>query len=739
METVTGYVDKIVFRNDENGYTVLIVSGDEDELTCVGTFPEVNEGERVELEGEYVNHPSYGVQLKVMTCRILAPEGRVSTERYLASGAIRGVGPAMASRIVDKFGDETFRIIEEEPERLVEIKGISERIAQNIAQQVEEKRGMREAMIYLQQYEIPLKLAVKIYEFYGSDIYRILQENPYQMIEDVDGVGFRTADEIAGRIGIYTDSDYRIKSGILYVLMQAAGEGHTYLPEDILTERAGEMLGVDPEDVSRHYIDMAVENKLVLKGTDDGRQIYAAVYFYMEVNVAAMLRSLNVRYSVSDDVIDRRIRKLESRSGIVLDDMQRIAVRESVKNGLLVITGGPGTGKTTAINTIIGYFEEEGLTISLAAPTGRAAKRMTETTGREAKTIHRLLELTGGMEENAGFKRDEQNPLDADVIIVDEMSMVDISLMNSLLKAISVGTRLILVGDANQLPSIGPGCVLQDILDARACSVVMLNHIFRQAAKSDIVVNAHRINRGEEVPLDNKSEDFFFLRRQNADKIIQHTLQLVRDKLPGYVDAEPFDIQVMTPMRKGALGVENLNRILQRYLNPPDPSKAEYERGEDVFRVGDKVMQIKNNYQTEWEIRNRYGIPVETGLGVFNGDMGTIREISGFDESFTVEFEEGRLVEYPFKQTDELELAYAVTIHKAQGSEYPAVVIPLLSVPQMLRTRNLLYTAVTRARRCVVILGDERIFAEMEANTSVRERYSGLKDRMIELELQKYS
>ncbi len=589
-------------------------------------------------------------------------------------------------------------------------------------------------MIYLQQYGISLSLSMKIYDRYGIDLYRVLQENPYQMAEDVDGIGFKTADEIARRIGIHTDSDFRIRSGILYELMEASGEGNTYLPEEILTERACELLGVEPEAVVKHYMDMAIEKKLVLKRSGDEQRVYAAVYYYTEANAAAMLRALNVKYEVSDDSVDRRIGMLEERSEIVLDDLQRAAVRESVKNGLLVITGGPGTGKTTTINTIIQFFESEGMDISLAAPTGRAAKRMTEATGREAATIHRLLELSGGVDENAGFERNEQNPLETDVIIVDEMSMVDISLMNSLLKAVVPGTRLILVGDASQLPSVGPGCVLQDIIDAHFCSVVRLNHIFRQAAKSDIVVNAHRINRGEKVPLDNRSRDFFFMQRRSAGEVIKTCLQLVSEKLPKYVEAEPFDIQVMTPMRKGSLGVESLNRILQEQLNPKSGEKAERSHGENVFRVGDKVMQIKNNYQAEWEIRGRHGIPVEKGLGVFNGDMGVIREINTFAETLTVEFEEGRFVKYLFKHTDELELAYAITIHKAQGSEYPAVVIPLLKVFPLLKTRNLLYTAVTRARRCVVIVGSAQTFTEMESNTSVQKRYSGLADRLTELE-----
>ncbi|MCD8152063.1 MAG: AAA family ATPase, partial [Clostridiales bacterium] len=478
--------------------------------------------------------------------------------------------------------------------------------------------------------------------------------------------------------------------------------------------------------------DMAIDQKLILKRTEDRTQVYAASYYYMEANVAAMLRELNVRYDGSETEMESRIGKLESLSEIELDELQRVAVKEAVRNGLLVITGGPGTGKTTTINTIIRYFESEGMDICLAAPTGRAAKRMSEATGFEAKTIHRMLELSGGVEARAGFERNEKNPLETDVIIIDEVSMVDITLMYALLKAVVAGTRLILVGDANQLPSVGPGCVLQDIIEAHACNVVRLNHIFRQASQSDIVVNAHKINRGEAVTLDNRSRDFFFLKRTDANVIISVCIQLIREKLPGYVHARPFDIQMLTPMRKGLLGVERLNGILQEYLNPPVPGREEKAHGDAVFRVGDKVMQTKNNYQAEWEIVNRYGIPIEKGLGVFNGDMGIIREINSFAESLTVEFEEGRMVEYPFKQLDELELAYAITIHKAQGSEYPAVVIPLLGGPRMLMNRNLLYTAVTRARKCVTLVGDDRTFFHMIENVNEQKRYSGLRDRLEE-------
>ena len=734
METITGFVEHIVYRNEENGYTVLnLASNEEDEVTCVGVFQMISEGESLELTGEYTVHPSYGPQFKVQQYSIKAPEDIASIERYLGSGAIKGVGAALAARIVRKFKEDTFRIIEEEPERLAEIKGISERKAQEIAQQTEEKRELRQAMIFLQNYGISLSLAVKIYQTYQLDMYRIIQENPYRMAEDVTGVGFKIADEIAHRVGIHLDSDFRIRSGIMYVLQQASLEGHTYLPEELLTRRACELLGVDASGVEKHYMDMAIDRKLILKQSEAEVQIYASTFYYMELNVAVMLRELNVKYDFSETAVEQRIRKIEQLSELELDEMQRTAVKEAVRSGLLVITGGPGTGKTTTINTIIQYFESEGMDIALAAPTGRAAKRMSETTGYEAKTIHRLLELSGGMDEHAGFERNEQNPLETDVIIIDEMSMVDITLMHNLLKAVVAGTRLILVGDVNQLPSVGPGCVLKDIIDSHACNVVRLNRIFRQASESDIIVNAHKINRGEAVSLDNKSRDFFFLKRYDANVIISICIQLIRQKLPRYVNASPFDIQVLTPMRKGLLGVERLNTILQQYLNPPDEKKAEREHGQTIFRVGDKVMQIKNNYQAEWEIRSRYNIPIEKGLGVFNGDMGIVREINSFSETLTVEYEERRMVEYPFKELDQLDLAYAITIHKSQGSEYPAVIIPLLTGPRMLMNRNLLYTAVTRARKCVTLVGDEKAFYNMEANVNEQKRYSGLRDRLEEL------
>ncbi|MFR4351089.1 MAG: ATP-dependent RecD-like DNA helicase [Roseburia sp.] len=733
MEKLTGYVEHIIYRNADNGYTVLGLVSGEEEVTCVGIFSAIAEGENIEAEGDYTEHPTYGKQFKVERFEEKAPEDEEAIERYLGSGAIRGIGLALAARIVRRFKEDTFRIIEEEPERLAEIKGISERKAMEIADQVNEKRDLRQAMIFLQQYGITMNLAVKVYHAYGQEVYGIIKENPYRLADDIDGVGFRTADEIATRVGIRMDSDFRIRSGILYILLQATGEGHTYLPEDELTGRAERMLEVAAEQIEKQYMDLAIERKIILKQADGGMaQIYAASFYYMEANTAAMLKQLNVNYDVPDIEIEQRIRGIEKQTGMVLDEHQVTAVKEAVRNGLLIITGGPGTGKTTTINTIIKYFEMEGMDIFLAAPTGRAAKRMSETTGFEARTVHRMLELSGGAEGGAGFERNEQNPLETDVIIIDEMSMVDITLMHSLLKAIAVGTRLILVGDVNQLPSVGPGSVLKDIIRSNTCNVVRLTKIFRQSSTSDIIVNAHKINEGEEVTLDNQSMDFFFLKRYDADIIINVVLQLVKQKLPKFVDATPYDIQVLTPMRKGLLGVERLNGILQQYLNPPMRDKVEKEHGAILFREGDKVMQTRNNYQLAWEINTKFGLCVDKGMGVFNGDMGVIRQINDFAETMTVEFDEGRMVEYPYKLLDELELAYAITIHKSQGSEYPAVVIPLLQGPSMLMNRNLLYTAVTRARKCVTLVGNEATFAQMVQNTSQQKRYSGLCERLAE-------
>ncbi|WP_346906382.1 SF1B family DNA helicase RecD2 [Faecalicatena orotica] len=733
MEVVTGYVEHIVFRNEENGYTVFNLDSEDGEVTCVGSFHYINEGEMLEVQGDYVNHSVYGSQLKVNSHKVKEPEDLVSIERYLGSGAVKGVGAALAARIVRRFKEDTFRIIEEEPERLAEIKGISERKAREIAEQVEDKKDMRKAMIYLQNYGISTTLAVKIYKHYGSKLYQVLEENPYQLADNIEGVGFKTADEIASRIGIHTDSDFRIRSGIFYTLQQSVGEGHIYLPQHILAARAGQLLGVQIQDVEKYIMDLCIERKVVRKEEQDEIRIYPAHYYYLELNAARMLHDLNIDCNMPEDMMEKRLRKVEEQEDISLDPMQHRAVIESIKHGLLVLTGGPGTGKTTTINTMIQFFESEGMSILLAAPTGRAAKRMTEATGYQAQTIHRLLEVSGNPEEEGnvnGFMRNRQNPLETDVLIIDEMSMVDLPLMHALLSAVVEGTRLILVGDVNQLPSVGPGSVLKDIIASGSFPVVTLTKIFRQAGESDIVVNAHKINAGEAVILNNKSRDFFFLKRQEADVIISVVITLIQKKLPKYVDAAPTDIQVMTPTRKGLLGVERLNTILQKYLNPPGPKKAEKEFGQKIFRVGDKVMQIKNNYQLEWEICTKFGLTVDKGTGIFNGDMGIVTDINTFDETIEVEYDEGRKVKYPYELLEELELAYAITVHKSQGSEYPAVIIPLLPGPRLLYNRNLLYTAVTRAKKCLTIVGSDATFQEMIQNKNEQNRYTSLAERI---------
>lgn len=749
METVNGFIDHIIYQNSDNGYTVMALVEDGKEITCVGTCRGLSLGETICAQGEYVEHPVYGVQFKMNSYKCVAPKDSESMERYLGSGALKGVGTALAARIVKRFGEDTFRIIEEEPERLAEIKGISERKAREIAVQMEEKKDLREAFVYLQQFGISNTLAAKIYDTYGMNLYGVIKENPYKLAEDITGVGFRIADEIASRAGIHTDSDYRIRSGLLYTLLQAVGEGHCYLPMDMLLNRAHILLNVNMDDIRPQIDNLMMDKKVVIKQN----AVFAASYYYAEMNCARMLHDLNIammspeEYSASDktagsyseweNCVFRQIEKLAEGLSMELDELQRRAVLECVKNGLFILSGGPGTGKTTTINMIIRYFESEGLDIFLAAPTGRAAKRMTEATGFEARTIHRMLELNGALSDESSrkvrFERNEENPLEADVIIIDEMSMVDLTLFQALLRAVAVGTRLILVGDVNQLPSVGPGQVLRDIIESGKFPTIELRKIFRQAQESDIVVNAHRINRGEPIALDNKSRDFFLLERKDVNVIYKHMIQLIQDMLPRYVDATPYDIQVLTPMRKGGLGVQVLNGILQQYLNPPDSLKKEHSNGDTVYREGDKVMQIKNNYQLEWEIVSRYGIPIEKGIGVFNGDMGKILKISETAAQLVVEYDEHRRVTYPFAMLEELELSYAITIHKAQGSEYPAVIMPLLGGPRMLMNRNLLYTGVTRARNCVTILGSSDTVRSMIENVSENRRYTALKERICEM------
>lgn len=750
METVKGFIDHIIYRNRDNGYTVLNLLTQEDEITCVGFFKTMDQGETIEAQGEYIQHQVYGKQFKIEQYQILPPSDEISMERYLSSGAIKGVGEALAKRIIKAFGADTYRVIEEEPERLAEVKGISLRKAREIAASLYEKRDARDAMTFLQGYGISNTLALRIYEAYGMGLYGIMKENPYRLAEDIQGIGFRIADEIAEKIGIHTDSDYRIRSGLLYTLQQAGGEGHCYLPADRLLAEAGELLGIEPPLMEPQLQNLAMDKKLVIKyvpvenGIESSREcrVYASTFYYAELNCARMLHDLNISEELlpaEEEALLQKIDQVEVDLGIVLDSLQKRSVLESIRNGVFILSGGPGTGKTTTINAIIRYFLSQGMDISLAAPTGRAAKRMTEATGYESRTIHRLLELSGAASlegKAARFERNEENPLEADVIIVDEMSMVDIFLFQSLLKAVSVGTRLIMVGDVNQLPSVGPGQVLSDLIRSGAFQTVVLEKIFRQAKESDIVLNAHRIHAGEEPVLDNKSKDFFFLERNDTNVIYKHMIQLILEKLPRYVDATPYDIQVLTPMRKGKLGVETLNGILQRYLNPPDDKKRECQSGDTLFREGDKVMQIKNNYQLAWEVVSRYNIPIDQGMGIFNGDIGVIRTIDEYAREVVVEFDEHRRVTYPYAGLDEIELAYAVTIHKSQGSEYPAVIMPLLTGPHMLFNRNLLYTGITRAKACVTILGSRATLSEMVENNRENHRYTGFLDQIRSIQIE---
>lgn len=716
---------------------MLELDTEDDDVICTGRFPGLTEGETIEVSGEWVDHPTYGVQLKVLNYEIIEPTDILDMERYLASGAIKGIGPSTAKKIIKHFGEDTFRIIEEEPERLSEIKGITERKAISIATQMSERHELRNVVMFLQKYGISNSMAIKLYDEYGSQIKSIILNNPYKLAREVNGIGFKRADEIAAKTGVKLDSEFRIQCGIIHCLKEASTDGHTYLPREELIRSAYELLGVCESDIERQLDELKIERQLIEVKSEDRLNIYLSEYYQIEKNCAVKLLTLT-RYSdkISASELDREIKSIESELDIELHDLQREAVVKALSEGLFILTGGPGTGKTTTIKSIISGLERRNLRFVLAAPTGRAAKRMSETTGYEASTIHRLLSIKHNPEERADayFEMNEDNPLDVDAVIIDEASMVDIFLFNSLLKAISPGCKLIIVGDSNQLPSVGPGQVLKDMLDSGVCPNVELKYIFRQSNESHIVTYAHMINNGEQIDFTTKYEDFFLLKRDNYEEIRQALLYLICEKLPKHFNTSPMQIQVLTPMKKGALGVWELNRILQECINPPSDKKVELEYGENIFRVGDKVMQTKNNYDMEWDIMSTYGISAQRGKGVFNGDIGIIDHINKPSRLIRITFDDGREAEYSYETLEELELAYAITIHKSQGSEYPVVIMPLLGGPRSLLYRNLLYTGVTRAKDCVVILGSENTVKEMIRCENENRRYTGLAARIGEVE-----
>ena len=737
MEVIKGYVDHFLYYNESNTYGVLELDTEDDDVICTGRFPGLTEGETIEVSGEWVDHPTYGVQLKVLNYEIIEPTDILDMERYLASGAIKGIGPSTAKKIIKHFGEDTFRIIEEEPERLSEIKGITERKAISIATQMSERHELRNVVMFMQKYGISNSMAIKLYDEYGSQIKSIILNNPYKLAREVNGIGFKRADEIAAKTGVKLDSEFRIQCGIIHCLKEASTDGHTYLPREELIRSAYELLGVCESDIERQLDELKIERQLIEVKSEDRLNIYLSEYYQIEKNCAVKLLTLT-RYSdrISASELDSEIKSIESELDIELHDLQREAVIKALSEGLFILTGGPGTGKTTTIKSIISGLERRNLRFVLAAPTGRAAKRMSETTGYEASTIHRLLSIKHNPEERADayFEMNEDNPLDVDAVIIDEASMVDIFLFNSLLKAISPGCKLIIVGDSNQLPSVGPGQVLKDMLDSGVCPNVELKYIFRQSNESHIVTYAHMINNGEQIDFTTKYEDFFLLKRDNYEEIRQALLYLICEKLPKHFNTSPMQIQVLTPMKKGALGVWELNRILQEYINPPSDKKVELEYGENIFRVGDKVMQTKNNYDMEWNIMSTYGISAQRGKGVFNGDIGIISHINKPSRLIRITFDDGREAEYSYETLEELELAYAITIHKSQGSEYPVVIMPLLGGPRSLLYRNLLYTGVTRAKDCVVILGSENTVCEMIRCENENRRYTGLAERIGEVE-----
>ena len=725
MEKIQGMVSDIVFKNEENGYTIANLANEDDEITIVGCMPTLSMGESIEVEGKWINHKIYGSQFEVQNFMPVTPSSLEGIYVYLSSGMIHGIGEKMAKRIVDKFGVDTLDIIQNTPERLTEVEGIGMKKVKQIQESYEENRELRNIIIQLSPYGITPNYCLRIYKKYKEKSIEIINKNPYRLAEEVRGIGFKIADEIASKIGIDKYSPDRIMQGILFTLNQSLANGHTYLPKRVLIEQSVKILGVESSFVEKGIMDLAYAQKVHLENKNGEILVYLMMYYICENGVCKEIIKLS-QHEIKDlhINIDEEIKIVEKEDNINLAKNQIEAVKEAINNGVTIITGGPGTGKTTTINTIIKIFENNDQKVVLCAPTGRAAKRMSETSNKEAKTIHRLLEMGFATDsDELIFFKDEEDPIDADVIILDEASMVDIILMYNLLKAVKLGTRLLLVGDSDQLPSVGAGNVLKDIIDSEVIKTVRLNEIFRQARESMIVVNAHKINNGEPLFLNVKNKDFFFLRKNTNEEIINEIIGLVSERLPKFYKFDKLkDIQVLASMRKGDLGVNNLNIELQKYLNPPEKYKQEEQFAKRTFRVGDKVMQIRNNYTKKWETEDKS----DSGEGIYNGDIGYIFHIDKDKKTVYVLFDKVKLASYKYDELDELDHSFCTTIHKSQGSEFPVVVIPIVWAPPMLLSRNLLYTAVTRAKKLVVLVGDVRYLEQMIKNNRINDRYSNL-------------
>lgn len=725
MEKLQGMVSDIVFKNEENGYTIASLANENDEITIVGCMPTLSVGESIEIEGKWVNHKIYGSQFEVQSFIPVTPSSLEGIYVYLSSGMIHGIGEKMAKRIVDKFGVDTLDIIQNTPERLTEVEGIGMKKVKQIQDSYEENRELRNIIIQLSPYGITPNYCLRIYKKYKDKSIEVINKNPYRLAEEIRGIGFKIADDIASKIGIDKYSPDRIMQGILFTLSQSLGSGHTYLPKRTLIEQSIKILGVEPELIEKGIMDLAYNQKVHLENKSGEILVYLMMYYICENGVCKQIVKLS-QHEVNDlhINIEEEIRIVEKEDEINLAKNQILAVKEAINNGVTIITGGPGTGKTTTINTIIKIFENNDQKVVLCAPTGRAAKRMSETSNKEAKTIHRLLEMGFATDsDELVFFKDEEDPIDADVIILDEVSMVDIILMYNLLKAIKLGTRVLLVGDSDQLPSVGAGNVLKDIIDSDVIKTVRLNEIFRQARESMIVVNAHKINNGEPLFLNVKNKDFFFLRKNTNEEILNEIIDLVSDRLPKFYNLDKLkDIQVLTSMRKGDIGVNNLNIELQKYLNPPNKYKQEEIFPKRTFRVGDKVMQIRNNYTKKWETEDKS----DSGEGIYNGDIGYIFHIDKDKKNVFVIFDKIKIASYKYDELDELDHSFCTTIHKSQGSEFPVVVIPIVWAPPMLLSRNLLYTSVTRAKKLVVLVGDVKYLEQMIKNNRVNDRYSNL-------------